>query len=339
MRAQQPISLSPSSESQTIPNSLSSLEALADHDLVALLEDVERHQLLREQHEAEGEEREAQARLHPSHPSDASAASAGGLLQPTPSDWDQPQTLPRVGRASRQGLWRRRRACARRSAASARAADGPYGPLGPPDALGLMLPPGFRAREIARCLRPMAGTEYGLPDLPGRAGRVRHSATAAGSSSPTPSRSRPRAPGRRRSASTATGRIVDAYRMLGGTNANCAGGPTPWGTWLSCEEYHGGHGLGVRPGRRAGGRGRARRWGCSVHEAAAVDPGGRQALHDRGRARRRLLPLHARGYPNLDAGLLEVAVVGGDGQVSWRALPNPTPTPADDAHPRAGGRR
>jgi secreted PhoX family phosphatase len=43
--------------------------------------------------------------------------------------------------------------------------------------------------------------------------------------------------------------VVDQHLSLAGTELNCAGGPTPWGSWLSCEEVFKTPGTGLSAGR------------------------------------------------------------------------------------------
>jgi hypothetical protein len=203
---------------------------------------------------------------------------------------------------------------------------GPYGALLPPDANGLRLPPRFSSRIVARGL---------VPVLP--AGYVWHIFSDGSASYATPdggwilvsNSEAPATAGGGASALrfSASGEVVDAYRILGDTDTNCAGGPTPWGTWLSCEEHDGGYVWECDP---TGAKEAVKRPGLGKfkHEAACVDPvhGHVYLTEDLGDGN--LYRFTPKAYPDLSEGVLATCVRHEDGTVTWVPLPDPEATRA-----------
>ena len=211
--------------------------------------------------------------------------------------------------------------------AAAVVADSPYGPLGTPDANGVALPEGFSARLVAVSGRPVDGS-----------GHVWHGAPDGGACFATPeggwvyvsNAELPRGGGAALKFDPA-GTLVDAYTILSGTKVNCAGGPTPWGTWLSCEEFGLGRVWECDP--QQAGQGIARpAMGRFSHEAVAVDPvsGWAYLTEDADETSRfyRFRPRHA---GDLSAGVLEAAWVAADGEVSWPRVSPLKPYRGDDS--------
>lgn len=200
-------------------------------------------------------------------------------------------------------------------AAPAVVGPGPYCPLGPPDRFGVRLPEGFTARLVGVTGERVPNTTFrwvGEPD-----GAATFPVAGGGWIYAANSELNGTSGGAAAIHFSPRGEIVDAYRILGGTKWNCAGGATPWGTWLSGEEHRQGHVWECDPTRPGQGVERPS-MGTFAHEASVVDParGWVYQTEDNGDGRFYRFRPDRRG--DLSRGTLEAAKVNSSAtHVSW----------------------
>ncbi|MFJ4562669.1 alkaline phosphatase PhoX [Streptomyces caelestis] len=206
-------------------------------------------------------------------------------------------------------------------AAPAQPGTGPYGPLGSPDANGVRLPSGFTSRVIARSGQRVGSTSYTWHNAPD--GGACH-ADGTGWIYVSNSEINPSG-GASAVRFSSTGAITGAYRILSGTRQNCAGGKTPWNTWLSCEEVDRGY---VYETDLWGAKAAVRRdaMGRFKHEAAAADPVRQVVYLTEDVTDGCFYRFRPTTWGDLSSGTLEVLVAGSgtSGPVTWARVPDPS---------------